>query len=147
MNTFDDISQEELTVFFQEADEQLQLLDEDLIRLEKEGADMELLQGIFRAAHTLKGSSAMVGLEDMSRVAHAAETVLDKLRNKTLTIDTDVIDALLNSLDILKILRQNIMGDEQPADIGAVLAELEKVSAGGSDTPGSQTDSGYMMNP
>ncbi len=130
MNTFEDISQEELTVFLQEADEQLQLLDEDLIRLEKEGADQELLQEIFRAAHTLKGSSAMVGLEDMSKVAHSAETVLDKLRNGLLDIDTDVIDALLHSLDVLKILRENMLGNGEPPEIGPVRAELERIATG-----------------
>ena len=130
MNIFEDISQEELAVFLQEADEQLQLLDEDLIRLEKEGADQELLQEIFRAAHTLKGSSAMVGLEDMSRVAHSAETVLDKLRNGLLDIDTNVIDALLHSLDVLKILRENMLGNSEPVDIGPVRSELEHIASG-----------------
>jgi len=129
MSTFDDISQEEMAVFLQEADEQIQLLDEDLVNLEKEGANSELLQEIFRAAHTLKGSSAMVGLNDMSHVAHAAETVLDLLRIHALEIDTGVIDALLHSLDTLKILRQNLLSDSpENIDVQPVLDELEAVA-------------------
>lgn len=135
MSMFDDISQEEIAVFLQEADEQIQLLDEDLINLEKEGANTELLQEIFRAAHTLKGSSAMVGLDEMSRVAHAAETVLDQLRNHTLEIDTSVIDALLHSLDILKVLRQNLLSEgTEIVDIIPVLNELKAIAGGDKTT-------------
>jgi two-component system chemotaxis sensor kinase CheA len=133
MSLIEDITQEELEVFLQEADEQLLLLDEDLIKLEKEGSKAELLQEIFRAAHTLKGSSAMVGLEKMSRVAHAAETVLDKMRNHTLPVSTEVIDALLQSLDALKSLRQELVsGEDGETDIEGVVAALAKV---GSDSP------------
>jgi len=97
-----DISAEELEVFLQEADEQLQLLDEDLVALEREGVKPEMLQEIFRAAHTLKGSSAMLGYEDMSGVAHVMETLLDKIRDGTQGVTTPVIDVLLHGLDTLK---------------------------------------------
>ena len=75
-----DVSSEELKVFLQEVDEQLQLLDEDIIRLEKEADDIDLLQGIFRAAHTLKGSSSMLGFHKMADLTHVMEDVLDRLR-------------------------------------------------------------------
>jgi two-component system, chemotaxis family, sensor kinase CheA len=128
MKLAEDISQEELDVFLQEADEQLQLLDEDLVSLEKEGADADLLQEIFRAAHTLKGSSGMVGYEKMSRVAHAMEAVLDKLRNQTLNVSTTVIDALLNGLDVLKTLREDMLSEEESdTDIESVEAKLAGV--------------------
>jgi hypothetical protein len=55
-----DADPEDLQVWLQEAEEQLQVLDESIIRLEKESDDEELLQGIFRAAHTLKGSSGSI---------------------------------------------------------------------------------------
>lgn len=129
MSLFEDITQEELEVFLQEADEQLLRLDEDLVELEKDGSNAELMQEIFRAAHTLKGSSAMVGLDKMSRVAHSAETVLDRLRNHTLDISTPVIDSLLQSLDVLKALRQELVSpDEEVADIESIINELETIS-------------------
>ena len=56
-----DITREELEVFLQEAEEQLQLLYDDIVRLEKDQENDEILQEIFRAAHTLKGSSALLG--------------------------------------------------------------------------------------
>ena len=56
MKLSNDISKEELAVFLEETDEELKLLDEDLILMEKSGVKPEIIQEIFRAAHTLKGS-------------------------------------------------------------------------------------------
>jgi two-component system chemotaxis sensor kinase CheA len=69
-----------MKVFLEGAEEQLQLLDEEVIRLEKESSE-EGLPTVFRAAHTLKGSPAIIGYRAMTEVAHAMESMLDKLRN------------------------------------------------------------------
>ena len=61
MDLSSDISTEDLEVFLQEAQEQLELLDEEIVRLEREEDTAPLLQEIFRAAHTLKGSAGMIG--------------------------------------------------------------------------------------
>ncbi len=128
MNPSADISQEELVVFLQETEEQLQLLDEDFIALEKEGANVEVLQEIFRAAHTIKGSSAMLGLDAMSQVGHAMETVLDRLRNGTLEVTTPVIDALLCGLDMIRSLKNDLVsGQDTSTGVESVVAGLEKV--------------------
>ena len=124
-----DITPEELQVFLQEADEQLQLLDEDLVRLEQEHDNEELVQEIFRAAHTLKGSSAMLGYTPMTELAHAMENLLDKFRKGTLTPSTPVFDALLLSLDALRDLRETLESpDAAPTDITTVVRELDKVA-------------------
>jgi len=121
-----DITAEDLKVFLEEADEQLQLLDEDIIRLEKEEGNEALLQEIFRAAHTLKGSSAMVGHSRMSGLAHAMESVLDRVRKGTLSPDSGVIDALLHSLDGLRVLKGELTSSgEGEYDISIMVAELE----------------------
>ena len=123
-----DISQEELQIFLQEADEQLQLLDEDIVKLEKGEDDSALLQEIFRAAHTLKGSSAMLGHTRMAELTHGMEAVLDRVRKKTLVITASVVDALLSSLDTLKILKDEIDTREiSQVDIASVISELENV--------------------
>jgi two-component system chemotaxis sensor kinase CheA len=62
----DGISPQDIKLFLTEADEQLQLLDEDIVRLERESDNIKLLQEIFRASHTIKGSSAMIGHQRMS---------------------------------------------------------------------------------
>jgi two-component system chemotaxis sensor kinase CheA len=132
------ITQDDLKLFLQEADEQLQLLDEDIVRLEKEADNPELMQEIFRAAHTLKGSSAMVGHQVLSNLAHAMENVLDNVRKGLLSVSPQVVDALLHGLDVMRVLRQEM---ETPGaastDIKEAVAELNESMKGG-NKPGAQ---------
>ncbi len=129
MNLNADITAEELKVFLEEADEQIELLDENIVRLEKEGENPDLLQEIFRAAHTLKGSSAMVGHQRMAELTHAMESLLDRLRSGKLSASTEIIDTLLYSLDALKILKEEIASSEDSGlDIAPVVAGLKEVT-------------------
>ncbi len=132
---------EELKVFLQEAGEQLQLLDEDIIRLEKEADNEDLLQGIFRAAHTLKGSSGMLGFQTMAELTHAMEDTFDKLRSGTLAVSPELVDALLQSLDALKVLMEEInSGSEGELDIAPLVAALQAVAEGpDSGAPANET--------
>jgi two-component system chemotaxis sensor kinase CheA len=133
---------EELKVFLQEADEQLQLLDEDIIRLEKEADNTDLLQGIFRAAHTLKGSSAMLGFQKMADLTHVMEDALDKLRSGALAVSPELVDALLASLDALKLMKEALAsGSEDDLDIGPLVTALRRVAETESAaSPLSETD-------
>lgn len=97
-----DISPEELRVFFQEAEEQLQVLEDGLVRLEHESGAHELVNGVFRAAHTLKGSSATIGLASMANLTHAMENVLDQLRHGQRSPNRQTIDTLLEGVDRLR---------------------------------------------
>ena len=106
-----EVSADDLKVFLQEAEGLLELLDEDLVRLEQESDNEELLQEIFRGAHTLKGSSGMLGFDDMAHLTHAMEDLLDRVRKGTLAITPEIVDALLMSLDGLKILKDNLSED------------------------------------
>jgi len=129
------ITQEDLNLFLQEADEQLQMLDEDIVRLEKESENPELMQEIFRAAHTLKGSSAMVGHQRLSDLAHAMENVLDNVRKKLLAISPRVVDALLHGLDMMRVLRQEMVTpNAAEADISDNVAELAAAMKTGEPT-------------
>jgi two-component system chemotaxis sensor kinase CheA len=119
------ITPEDLNLFIQEADEQLQLLDEDIVRLEKESDNPDLMQEIFRAAHTLKGSSAMVGHQRLSDLAHAMENVLDQVRKGVLAVSPPIIDALLHGLDVMRLLRKELDSpDAEPADITDAVDQL-----------------------
>ena len=114
----------DLRLFLQDADEQLALLDQDLIRLEQ-GPDDEILQGIFRAAHTLKGSSATIGHTKMAELTHAMESVLDGVRKHTLPVTTPLIDTLLSGLDGLRVLLQEVVTlEDSGMDFGPLAAEL-----------------------
>ena len=129
MELASDITLEDLQVFLQEAEEQLQLLDEDIVRLERESENQDLLQEIFRAAHTLKGSSAMLGHQRMAGLAHVMESVLDRVRKGSLGVSTQVVDALLHSLDALNALKEElVIPDATPVEIDSFITELERAS-------------------
>lgn len=139
MELASDITPEDLKVFLEEADEQLQLLDDSILKLEQQGEDPDLLQEIFRAAHTLKGSSGMLGYGHMAEVGHAMESVLDLVRKGSLPITTEVIDALLQGLDVLRLLKEALVDAETPEpDIRPAVIRLEAVvdpGAGVSESP------------
>ncbi len=103
-----DISPEELPIFLAETDENLQSLDEILVILEKDNEDEANLQTAFRAAHTLKGMAGMINHTRMVEVTHAMETIFDGLRKKSLSISSEVIDACLETVDALRLLREEV---------------------------------------
>jgi two-component system chemotaxis sensor kinase CheA len=126
-----EISEEEFKVFLQETEEQIELLDNNIILLEK--GNQDILQDVFRAAHTIKGSSAMVGLKPMTELTHVMENLLDNLRSGQLKVSPLLIDALLAGLDTLKMMKdeiasgQDISCDSQPAVV-QLQAVMECVS-------------------
>lgn len=108
MSTTFDIAADEVPVFLAEAEEQLQILDEGLVRLERAEQDPGLLQGLFRAAHTLKGSAGMIGHRRMVEVTHALEAVFDGLRKGQRPLGEDWIDACLEAVDALRTLCEEV---------------------------------------
>ena len=132
MATAAEVSADDLKVFLQEADGLIELLDEDLVQLEQEAGNEELLQEIFRAAHTLKGSSGMLGFDDMAHLTHAMEDVLDRVRKGTLAISPELVDALLMSLDGLKVLKDNLGdGEETAIEIQPIVDALNAAADAG----------------
>lgn len=128
-----DASAEDIKVFLDEAEEMLQVMETDILKLETEGENPEYLQEIFRAAHTLKGSSATLGHKQMAEVTHSMENVLDKLRKGKLSVSTAVVDTLFACLDVLKAFKQEIAsGASAGVDTEGILARLagiDRVSA------------------
>lgn len=131
-----ELDDDDLKLFCEEADEQIELLDTSLVQLEGE-PDPELVQTIFRAAHTLKGSSATIGHKKMASLTHAMETVLDAVRQGRRTPTSEVVDALLAGLDALRVLADEVVtridsGIETgrlEADLQAVLEEPEELQS------------------
>ncbi len=89
-------------LFFDEATERLEALATKLIDIERRPDDQELLRDVFRDLHTVKGSSAMVGLRPVNDLAHAAEDLVGQIRDAGRAADGPVIDALLAALDGLR---------------------------------------------
>ncbi|MCS6776620.1 MAG: Hpt domain-containing protein, partial [Chloroherpetonaceae bacterium] len=121
----DDMSQY-LGVFLDEATEQLELLERDILLLEQ-NPSQELLNGIFRAAHTLKGSSRAMGFTAMGELTHAMEDVFDQLRQNRLTVTRDLVDALFAGLDMLKAMTEEIAAQgATELDAGELTARLRQ---------------------
>src|SRR6201999_4233134 len=90
--------------FLEEAAERIEALAQKLLRLESAPGDVELVREIFRDLHTIKGSSAFVGLGRMNKLAHAAEDLVGQLRDGARVADRPLIDALLGALDGLRAI-------------------------------------------
>jgi len=97
-----------LDVYMAEADEQLQTMEQEVLRLERGGPSDDAIQRLFRAAHTLKGSSAAMGFEVSRDLTHEMESLLDRLRNKRLSVTKEMVGLLLRCIDELKTLTASI---------------------------------------
>ena len=91
-------------VFFEEAGENLENMEQLLLELDIESADDEELNAIFRCAHSIKGGAATFGFSDVAELTHQMETLLDKLRRHELTPTAPMVDVLLQSGDALKAM-------------------------------------------
>jgi len=91
-----------IELFFDEAGERVEALAGKLVDMERRPDDAELLRDVFRDMHTVKGSSAMVGLVPINALAHAAEDLVGQIRDSGRAADGAVVDALLSALDGLR---------------------------------------------
>ena len=90
-------------VFFEEAGENLQQMEQLLLDIDLESAEDEALNAIFRCAHSLKGGAATFGFADVAELTHQMETLLDKLRRHELALSSPMVDVLLQAGDALKL--------------------------------------------
>lgn len=120
--------------FLAESAENLDQLERHLVVLEKEPANKEIIQSIFRAIHTLKGTSGFLGLPKLETIAHKGENLLSKIRDGQLAVNSEIISALLSLLDTLRAILKNVETHKTEGDVeaSALLANLERLQAGGS---------------
>jgi two-component system, chemotaxis family, sensor kinase CheA len=117
-------------MFAEEAEGRLATLSELLLELERDGGDQELLSSIFREAHTLKGGAAVVGLDEIMRVAHAMEEVLEGLRGGGGTATQGLVDALLGAVDgIRELIPAVLAGEDRTVEAGALVVALQAPSS------------------
>ncbi len=120
-----DEMQEFIEDFLVEADELIVSLDNNFIKLESSPDDSDLLNEIFRAAHTIKGTSSFLGFEQVTTVSHKMEDILNKLRKSEMEITSEVMDTLLEGLDVLKELLENVkQGITEQIDISGIIDKL-----------------------
>lgn len=129
--SLDAFDPEILQDFLTESGELLDELEGDLVTLEATPNDLELLNQIFRALHTIKGSASFLGLKNLVDVAHAAETALNAARSGDVEIDRGAMDLLLEAVDTVKLHMQQIAAGEPLAEPNPeVVVGLIRIGAG-----------------
>ncbi len=117
-------------IFFEESSELLADMETCLLRLDVNSPDLEDLNAIFRAAHSIKGGAGTFGFTDMTEMTHMLETLLDKLRRGELEVRSEMVDAFLKAGDVIKGQLAGHRGEGQadPAVATAVCEELKRLS-------------------
>ena len=124
----DDILRE----FILETQENLQKLDLDLVKLEKDPTDRDTIHNIFRHFHTIKGTAGFLGLKQLQTIAHAAESLLIKLREGELLFNAEIANAVLGVVDVIRrmLTSLEVSGEEGSADFENLLQTLERLRSG-----------------
>ncbi|MDR2159010.1 MAG: chemotaxis protein CheA [Treponema sp.] len=125
MSDYLDPNNEELLKdFFSEAQMQVDTLEQNMLELEK-GFSKEVVDEIFRAAHTLKGGSATVEMMELNHFTHMVEDVFDAIRSDQLAVTEDVVDVLFRAIDIIKaMLQQRMEGTVYQEDTSQMEGQL-----------------------
>jgi two-component system chemotaxis sensor kinase CheA len=123
-----------LDSFIVETNEIYEKLGPDLLKLEKDPSDKELHNRIFRAVHTVKGTSGFLGLDQMTELAHVFEDVLNKIRKGELEVTRHRMDVMFDAFDVLKELLARVESrNTEPMDLEEIIARLQKITTN-SDT-------------
>ncbi|WP_368775050.1 chemotaxis protein CheW [Bacillus aerius] len=115
-----------LDIFLDESREHLQTCNEKLLELEKNPTDLQLVNDIFRAAHTLKGMSATMGFDDMAQLTHHLENMFDAIRNEQMIVTPESMDTMFEALDHLEAMVQSIAeGGDGKRDVTEISKKLD----------------------
>lgn len=138
--------------FIVEANEFLEQLDQDLVQLEQTPENLDLLDNIFRAVHTIKGNSSFLGFDKLTHFTHQLENVLDKLRSGKMAVTAEIMDLVLAGIDKLREFfadlqnEANVEIDAEMQKLGNVLTATQIIPAAAlsSDTAAEKDDSDEM---
>ncbi len=130
-----DADEEILQDFLVEAGELLEQLSEQLVELENKPDDTELLNAIFRGFHTVKGGAGFLQLDTLVDLCHVAENIFDQLRNGALTVDSDLMDVILQALDSVNVMFDQVNARTSPDPATPELMTALQAIADGKPVP------------
>jgi len=122
--------EEILKIFREESEEQINKLNNNLLKLESNPKDHSVISELFREAHSLKGSARMIGLDDIQSIAHKLEDVLGLAKEGHLLVTSEIIDILCRTVDAIgSIIIESIetRGKAETHEIQPVIKQLEKI--------------------
>jgi two-component system, chemotaxis family, sensor kinase CheA len=135
-------------VFFEEAGENLDLMEQKLLELDVDAADDEEMNAIFRCAHSVKGGAATFGFSDVAALTHQMETLLDKLRRHELDPTSAMVDVLLAAGDALKAQLAVHQGSASSApDTSELLGRIRAMAEGRSPPPATKAAAPAVVSP
>lgn len=140
-----DVSQY-LQIFIEESKDNLQTLNENLLKLESNPTDTETLNAIFRVAHTLKGMAGTMGFVKMQKLTHTLENVLSEIRAGNLAVNSNIIDILFQSLDGLENYVEEITNTstEGNEDYAGIIKALGKIIENENDQDTREVNAGNL---
>ncbi len=146
-----DFMKEVVDTFLGEAVEHLTEFERLLLDVEQSGQRQEHVVKLFRIAHSVKGSAALLGFKKIEGVMHAAETALGRVRDEDAPLDGQLVDALMGTCDATRLLVTcvQINGEEGELDVSPAVARLDIVEQSSREpvTPGEQDDRGEAQEP
>ncbi|MBX7056947.1 MAG: chemotaxis protein CheW [Leptospirales bacterium] len=139
-----------LEIFLEEAGDQLDLLNRSLLDLERSGPQREIIDEIFRSAHTLKSAAAFIGYDHLSELNHRLEDLFQRIRDQKIAISTPIVDLMFEALDHMRAFLAAVSRGESPENDFAELRErLQQTlqEATGAPVVGGQIASLTSLNP
>ena len=132
-----DEMQEILNDFLTESNEMLEVLDQRFVTLETDPTNTDLLNEIFRAMHSMKGSAGFLGFNHLVDVAHRGENILNKLRQAEMAVSPAIISVILETVDVIKAIMADIKdsGTDSHVPTGAISAKLDDILNGNLASP------------
>ncbi len=119
-----ELDHESLELYISDLEEDIERIDSGLLELENKGHNLELINTIMRAAHNIKGSSSMVGFASMKELTHAVETIMVQADNGNINIDRALISLLLESMDRIKLLKEEFRQGCVTTDTSDILQKI-----------------------
>ncbi len=113
--------------FIDEAEDQIRVLNDGLLSLEKDENNEEIINEVFRAAHTLKGGSGLVGFTKLTELTHHLESIFDLIRDKKLALTSAHLDTMFEVLDVIMELMGEVDSGQFSTDIGPVSKKLKAI--------------------
>lgn len=136
-----------LNIFFEESEEHLQSLNENVLVLEQNPADMDVVGEIFRSAHTFKGMSASMEFTEMADLTHKMENVLDEIRHGNIVVNADIIDVIFECIDNLEKMVADVQqGGMGNIDVASTKQKLEALLNGNVETPTEHIEQNHIDN-
>lgn len=128
-------------IFLEESEEQIEELNANLLLLEKDHTDPDIINDIFRAAHSLKSSAAFVGLYNLSDLAHKMENLLQKIREEKITIHLELVNLLFECFDLIKSVIDSVArGEKTDTDFSEMIEKLDNYEKNqGEEAPSSES--------